>query len=306
MKGAHVELPQKFARKLMIETMQNLARYPIKSAEAFRNAILDKGALGVNPLITIQNDAELGWLKHQIKTTIQEGRMIDFGFIPNAIIKHESIRSRLAFEMNEFVHPYETWFGVSRWEGGCNGYYISPHPEYPGQILVVETYGVSLPDLMDVVLIYDIISIEANINDTIVRPFPMRHQTTETDEERRARGSNSLDPLVTMLSLLHDASVPIIGHETPFKLNKRREQQGKHPLPAHTQVDTRHYVAHFAGRTTHSTARHQHGGTHASPVAHWRRAHLRTLEDGRIVPVRSSKVNWRDTEELHRLFYRLR
>jgi hypothetical protein len=304
--SGHVQLPNHYARKLMLESMQNLARYPIKSAEAYRNALLGKGALGVNPLLTIDSDAELNWLKHQLLTTVAEGRMIDFGYIPNAILKHESVRSRLAFEMGEFLHPYATWFGVSRWEGGCNGYFVSPHPQWPGQILVIETYGVSLPDLMDVVLIYDIISIETAINDTVVRPYPMKHQDNETDEQRRLRGSNSLDPLVVMLSLLHDASVPIHPIDAPHKLNKKRAQQGKVPIPSHTLVDTRDYVAHFASRTTHSSARHQRGGTHASPVAHWRRAHMRTLEDGRLVPVRSSKVNWRDTEELHRLFYRLR
>jgi hypothetical protein len=122
-----------------------------------------------------------------------------------------------------------------------------------------------------------------------------------TRKDMEARGANCLDPMVTMLRLLADASVPIVDKPAPVRLNKARTKRGQWQIPAHTAVLTKDYVTAF--RAAHSG--HSEKGTHASPVAHWRRAHKRILADGRVVPVRSSKVNWRDSAELHRLLYKV-
>jgi hypothetical protein len=107
-----------------------------------------------------------------------------------------------------------------------------------------------------------------------------------------------------MLRLLADASIPITYREAPERLNKARVKQGKTPIPAHTTVHTHDYVTSFSHRST--VRGPSKGGHHASPIAHWRREHFRHLADGRVIPVKSSKVNWRDHEELHRMFYRIR
>jgi hypothetical protein len=83
-------------------------------------------------------------------------------------------------------------------------------------------------------------------------------------------------------------------------LNKARAKKGLTEIPSHTMVQTRDYVTAFR----HGQSHHEKG-KHASPIAHWRRAHKRQLASGLIVPVRSSKVNWREAEEMHRLFYRV-
>jgi hypothetical protein len=88
-------------------------------------------------------------------------------------------------------------------------------------------------------------------------------------------------------------------------LNKRRLQQGRFAIPAHTSVQTRDYVTQYNHHKATSKGEYK-GGHHASPIAHWRKAHKRNLADGRIIDVKSSKVNWRDMEELHRMFYRVK
>lgn len=301
-----LQLPRDSAIELIQLVMEHLRDWPVKSAEAFRNAILSDGMLAINPLFDV-DDGGVQFLKQLIRTTIAEGRMVDFGFIPNEVIKVESTRSRPMFEANEFQHPYETWLAVTSWEGGYNGYLICPHPYFPGETLVIELYGVSVPNVSDVIMIYDMVSVKVNgPGDTTVSPLRMDFSSehVETEAELKLRGANSLDPLVTMLRLLADASIPITQRETPEKLNRARAKKGKGPLPGHTIVHTQDYVAQFQAAASGSK-RYDKGGHHASPIAHWRRAHLRHLVDGRVIPVKSSKVNWRDAEELHRLFYRI-
>lgn len=297
--------PQEDAQEVITMILEHLADWPIKSPEAFRNTILGDGVLAINPLLNLNDDRDVRFLKNALRNVVVEGCMIDFGFIPNEVIIAESVRARQPFEAGEFQHPYESWLGISRWEGGHNGYYITPHPHFPGETLVIELYGVSLPNIGNAVLIYDMVSIKIQgPGDTLVSPAHMDYPShTETEFELRARGSNSLDPLVAMLRLLADASIPIERHEAPERLNRARAKQGKFLIPDHTVVNTRDYVASFHGATASRTSK---GGHHASPVAHWRRAHQRHLTTGKVVPVRSSKVNWREVEELHRLFYKVR
>jgi hypothetical protein len=298
---------QQAAQAVVLDILDNLATRPIRSAAAFRNAVLGEAIFAVNPLLDMGMDmAER--IMAAIARTVREGRMIDFGHIPNAVVKAESLRAREAFESGDLLHPYEdNWLGVSSWEGGCNGYYIEPNlPD--GSTIVMELYGVSLPP-GDALMLYDAVRIDVlGIGDTRIFPAPLhdlpldvlaKANIREFDERRAA---NSLDPLVTMLRLLADASVPIDRSEAPDKLNRQRATKGRYLIPPHTVVQTRDYVAGF---NSHCGPHKPHqGGTHAPPVAHWRRAHLRRLSD-RTVKVRSTKVNWRSDEELHRLFYRV-
>jgi hypothetical protein len=297
-------LNQDLARELIFGAITHLKDWAIPTAERFRNAALT-GGFAISPLLDISDGNAALFLQGMIQTTIREGRMIDFGFIPNKIHQDDSCKYRYAYEMGELPHPYETWLGVSKWEGGMCGYHVCPTPHAPERTLVIELYGITLPNGEDLVIVYDIVSIQTlGIDNTVVSPYAIAGGISETEDQMRARGANSLDPLVTMLGLLSNASVPIIPHSEPLRLNLARAKKGKHPIPAHTEVDVRDYVANYASHVPAGKI-HQ-GGTHASPIPHWRRSHLRTLPSGKRVPVRSSKVNWRDTEELHRLFYRLR
>jgi hypothetical protein len=299
-----VYMDQYNAQKTMIMIMEHLADWPIRSAEGFRNVLLGNGGIAINPLLAITDTKAIDYLTKALREVVAEGRMIDFGFLPNQMIKTESIRSRKMFEAGEFQHPYETWLAISSWEGGACGYYFTPHPEDKGAVLCIELYGVSIPNGPDTILVYDIVGVAVHgEGDTRVHPHPMDDAAGYGNNiaDMQARGANCLDPLVTMLRLLADASIPLVDHPAPTSLNKRRTKRGQFAIPSHFTVDTRDYVTAFRAAQAGATEK----GTHASPVAHWRRAHKRHLPDGRVVPVRSSKVNWRDTAELHRLLYKV-
>lgn len=297
--------PQDIAEAILIEAMEHLADCPMKTAERFRNcATRVEGTLfSINPLLKIESVEGAEFIQSMIEMTAHEGRIIDFGYLPNEVLKTESDRARDVFEAGELQHPFENWIGLTSWEGGFNGYHICPHPIFKEETLVIEIYGVSLPGLGDLIIVYDMVAIKiGGPHNTTLSPLRMDAPEMNTSEEIAKRASNSLDPMVTMLRILADASIPVVHKAAPDKLNKIRLKKGQPPIPSHNVVLTADYVAAFKA---HADKRISKGGHHASPIAHWRRAHQRLLASGRTVPVRSSKVNWRDATDLHRLFYRL-
>lgn len=296
---AHPEL----AMDVIIKVFDNLDKYPIKTAARFRNALLGDGMVAINPLLNIGKKEQVEALLMMLRHVVIEGRMIDFGHVPNAVLKAECLRARDSFEALEMPHPYIDWLAVSSWEGGMCGYYFAVDPADPRRVLIVETYGVSLPDKGDAILVNDIIAIEVvGPQQTRIVPFPLIDESMETVPDMETRGANVLDPLVTFLRFLSDASIPITDQPAPARLNRQRVARGTFEIPAHSRVETRDYVSMMSHHGKPSRA--SQGGHHASPVAHWRRAHQRHLATGKVVPVRSSKVNFRDVTELHRLFYR--
>lgn len=289
------------ARLLISEVMEHIVDWPIKTAEAFRNAVLS-GGFAVNPLFKAKTEEIAEHFRGRIVEAVADGRMIDFGFLPNELMKEISQTTRDLYESNQLEHPYEEWLACARWEGGSCGYLFMTTSGFPGCVYCLELYGVDIPRLGGCILLYDAVGLETEGDSTTIHPTEFVVQ--QTDEELKARGANSLDPLVTMLRILADASVPIIDHPAPVRLNKARARAGKPPIPAHTEVKTGDYVSSYKSAKS-SRVRVSKGGHHSSPIAHNRRHHLRRLASGKVVPVRETKVNWRDSEALHRLFYRL-
>jgi len=299
----------------LVELLENLPKRRCASAAAFRNTLMGHGFVAVNPLLLSdsagteqQTRGYFQAIAMAIKGVVADGRMIDFGYVPNAIIKAESTRAREPFEAGELLHPYDDgWLGLMEWEGGYNGYFVVPHSDKGGKAtLVVELYGTKAPDGIDIILIYDAVSILPAPGETRLGPFPMKSYLRSPEEEQASdqmRASNSLDPLVCMLRMLADASIPVTRFEAPEKLNKARAKSGKLPIPPHNVVHSGDYVSQI---TSHARSRaSDRNGHHASPIAHWRRSHLRHLP-GRVVKVRSSKVNWRGETELRRLFSKIK
>ena len=271
-----------------------------------RSIFVDQKIRMINPVLSIETAQDADWLFDLVAETVMQGRMIDFGHLPNDVLKEVSPANRQAFEAGEFTHPYESWVGCHRWEGGFSAYWFGPHPGDHEATCAIEMYGVSLPEApiatADAALvIYDIVSMKMTPEGMRCWAFPLRPACDDIPEMGRI--ANSLDPLVVMLTLLHDASVPVTHSYAPVKLNRQRAKGGKAAIPARTVVHTEGYVT--AWRAAGAARKPAQGGHHASPIAHTRRAHQRLLASGRVVPVRSSKVNWRDHEEVRRMFYKV-
>lgn len=103
-----------------------------------------------------------------------------------------------------------------------------------------------------------------------------------------------------LVTILATDNVPI-ERETPSpKLQAARRKAGKPPIPSHFTVRTEGYVTAL----TKKPARHgSPTGTHASPIMHLRRGHLRRLPAGTTTWVRDCLVNARDGDALTRMAY---
>ncbi len=112
----------------------------------------------------------------------------------------------------------------------------------------------------------------------------------DTEEQRDKDSIGSLaDGVAAMTMILATKGVGIRREPAPAKVNAKRERAGKPAYPAVTHVDTRAYFD--------AMRRTALGGTHASPVPHLRRGHVRTYSDGRRTWVRSALVNCRSVED---------
>src|SRR5262245_22539874 len=155
------------ALDVMISVLDHLAEWPMKSVECFRNAALGDAIFGVNPALDIKEDITAKHMLSNIRQTIIEGRMIDFGMIPNAVLKETSTSCREPFESGELAHPFDTWLGVMPWEGGFTAYHVAKHEKYPGTIAVCELYGVTNPRGGHALILYDIVAVAMKPGETL-------------------------------------------------------------------------------------------------------------------------------------------
>lgn len=87
--------------------------------------------------------------------------------------------------------------------------------------------------------------------------------------------------LIAAIMLLNSKFTRKTNTEVSEKLNKKRQKNNRPQLLSYTTVDLRDLII--------STER---GGTHASPRPHWRRGHIRTLQNGKKIPIEPCLVNW--------------
>ncbi|MGD9670237.1 MAG: hypothetical protein AB7U75_14565 [Hyphomicrobiaceae bacterium] len=107
-----------------------------------------------------------------------------------------------------------------------------------------------------------------------------------------------------LLTLTMVANMLLMSRETqvreepaPFKLNKLRAKKGRPPIGDR-------YFIHIA-QAQRRLFSDKGGGTHASPIPHWRRGHLRHMANGTIVPVVPHAVGAKGAEPsaIHKKMY---
>lgn len=97
------------------------------------------------------------------------------------------------------------------------------------------------------------------------------------------------DGVLGLSMVMCTKGVPTRVEEASTKLNAKRVRNGKEPLVRVTHVDTQAYY-----QALENTAK---GGTHASPVPHLRRGHIRHYANGSTVWIRDCLVNCRSAAE---------
>lgn len=114
------------------------------------------------------------------------------------------------------------------------------------------------------------------------------------DPQDHDKGLQALGEGVLGLSMICSTrGIDMRREEAPHKLNAKRAKSNKPPLPAITYVHTARYFE--AARNVRL------GGTHASPVPHLRRGHIRHYGDGRQVWIRDQLVNCKSRDEISKV-----
>lgn len=110
-----------------------------------------------------------------------------------------------------------------------------------------------------------------------------------TEQAARFVGSMA-DGVVGLSMVLATKGVPMRHDDPSPQLNAKRERSGKPPMTRVTFVNTHAYY-----EAVKNTAAK---GTHASPVPHLRRGHIRTYKDGHRVWIKDMLVNAKSYAEL--------
>lgn len=100
-----------------------------------------------------------------------------------------------------------------------------------------------------------------------------------TEEMRAANDLSVRENVFSFLMLLNSKYVEKRETQIAAKLNKKRGKKGKQPLISYINLNVKRYDSLSTG-----------AGTTVKP--HWRRGHVRTLQDGRKIPVKPCLVNF--------------
>lgn len=119
-----------------------------------------------------------------------------------------------------------------------------------------------------------------------------------TSTEGRMMIGSVMDGIVGLSMMLQTRNIKIRTEVPSPKLNKKRVESGKTPLPTVTHVNASHYF-----EAMKNTAQK---GTHASPVPHLRRGHVRHYENGHTIWIKDTIVNARSVSELQRDHYEVK
>lgn len=107
-----------------------------------------------------------------------------------------------------------------------------------------------------------------------------------------------MDGVIGLSMMLSTRNIKLRVEEVSQKLNKKRASSGKPPLPTVTHVNASHYFEAMRNSAQK--------GTHASPVPHLRRGHMRNYENGRTIWIKDTIVNARSISEIQRDHYEVR
>ena len=260
---------------------------------------------------------------------VLQGRLIDFGDLPNAVIKDGGVRGGPRWNRGEFPQPfvrpwllYHTWsssdldndhgaFEASLRDGGwidapTAALYLVNLVERDkpcGDVEVCE-----LQPLMSggdkLLLVCDRICLESVPDDELadmkyramVAPAMIRFLPGELGRmanngasPQAAAAGNLGDPLMTALMILHTRNIERTTITVDDKLQKARQKAGKPPIPPFERVNTAPYVTDILN-PRRPQQKNERGGTHKSPQPHVRLGHVRHYANGTRSIIRDTLV----------------
>lgn len=299
----------------------NITPWPNASLEQVRDAILEGriASIALDAADRLTSTPMLTYLSDHARDAVRAGRMIDAGFIPNRIIKTESLRAKTLVTEGWIGHPFrEPWVLFHTWEEGAAPLVVMPDPDGGPATQIAELIPVAMQRTFRSLMVGDFVELvyapgpqtsQGFIVKARVSPTRLIHAKTQeqTDQMMRDAACNVGDPVWTVLAMLATDGVEVESIPAPDRLNRQRAAKGKHPIPARQRVVSAPYITALLARAAGRPKAGAGGsGGHASPVMHLRRGHPRNLPNGRRTWVRDCIVNAADGSPVVRSHYAMK
>lgn len=263
-------------------------------------------ALPPEALPFVPRQHEVDEIAETAETAVRAGRLIDFGNLPNEVIRHGGNRGGPLYSQGAIGHPFsQPYVFMHTWGEDMAAVYLvtplEPDKLAGGDCEAIELQPVKVAGEA-ALIISDRILLEPDRD-------PNHHQyycsaipavwrflpgaPNQGKPPAHAAGGNVLDPLMTGLLILNTRGIARETVAVSDKLQKARRKSGKPPIPPYDRVMSAPYVTAIEARRARGRNEPK-GGTHASPIPHLRMGHPRTYASGVKCFVRDALVNMSD------------
>jgi hypothetical protein len=249
-----------------------------------------------------------GNIAHQ---AIEAGRFIDFGHLPNAVIKQGGKRGGPLWQRGAIHSPFhEPWVFMHTWDGarGSNATAVYlVNPSSPSAIEVCEFQPVMLGEMGGAFMIGDRVLFDrveaasgksmyhAVASPNIVRFFDdptVKNQLNNSRSPESAAAGNVGDPTMTAILILATRNVERMTISADEKLQRARIKRGQPPIPNYDVVNSAPYVTALLARNERRERSESLGGSHRSPIPHIRMGHPREYAaSGKTIFIADTLVN---------------
>ncbi len=239
------------------------------------------------------------------------GRLIDFGDLPNSVIKDGGSRGGPLWNAGAYGQPFrEPWLMFHTWEMAAALYLVNLRrkDDPTGDFEACELQPLMIGDRR-ILTISDRVVLEveregkplpANKYRCLVAPSMLRFAPGEIgttanggDTPEGAAAGNVGDPMMTALMILNTRNIQRETISASEKLQKARRKSNKPPIPPYERINTAPYVTAVMLRGK-SRPRSEPTGTHASPTPHIRMGHPRHYANGSRSFIRDTLVGVTD------------
>jgi hypothetical protein len=258
----------------------------------------------------VPTQAEVERVSEMAHDAVTAGRVIDFGYLPNDVLKYGGNRGGNLWQQGAIGMPFDQpWMLLHSWEGGVCVYLINPRDDgaeacelQPAKVgsmlsLLISDRGMFFSEHDQVATKYF----------ATMAPAALRYQRdpvhwaranggADAKGEREAAAGNVGDPLMAALLILSTRNVSRETVRAPAKLQKARAKNGKPPIPDYDRVDATMYVTAISLRGHRRERGEDLGGTHRSPVPHIRIGHPRQYATGRSIFIKDTLVSVTDEQ----------
>ena len=211
---------------------------------------------------------------------VASGRLFDLGHMTDEVMNSEAIRARELYGRRFIDHPFrEPWVIFRTWERGTISYLIIPDSSADREFIGMEFCPCKIDEKKVLVLFRSALIV---LGPQCPPDHVAGYDLFGSEESLASVSSVSSMTLAAML-LLATKNVcieKVQGRKYPGTGSEK-------PMRDYFRVHTADYVTALMGR---SGTRGPGTGTHASPVPHLRRGHVRHLPDGRTAWVRDCLV----------------